>query len=116
MVKRLARRDKDADARNARYEQLRHQIDDYYAVKSSWTGDDSELEGTLFRLMGAEVAIWQLCDNLKQRNDENYSTASAVSTRLHEEFLNTAERALAQIKAQTALNEYPHRCVLEPRL
>jgi len=34
--------------------------------------------------MGAEVAIWQLCDNLKQRNDENYSTASAVSTRLYE--------------------------------
>ncbi len=50
-------RDKDSDTRNARYEQLRHQIDDYYAVKSSWTGDDSELEGTLFRLMGAEVAI-----------------------------------------------------------
>ena len=116
VVKRLARRDKDADARNARYEQLRHQIDDYYAVKSPWTVDDSELEGTLFRLMGAEVAIWQLCDNLKQRNDENYSTASAVSTRLHEEFLNTAERALAQIKAQTALNGHPHRCVLEPRL
>ncbi len=50
-------RDKDADARNARYEQLRHQIDDYYAVQSPWTGDDSELEDRLFRVMGAEVAI-----------------------------------------------------------
>ena len=36
--------DKDsAEARNARYDQLKHQIADYYAVESPWKGADVEL-------------------------------------------------------------------------
>jgi hypothetical protein len=91
---------KSAEARNARYEQLQEQIGDYYSVESPWTGPDAELEGTLFRLMGAEVGIWQLRDNLKDRNDANYSTASFVATRLHEEVLCTGERALSIFRAR----------------
>ena len=50
-----------AEKRNARYDQLKHQIDDYYTVDSPWKrADDVELESTLIHLMGAEVRIWQL--------------------------------------------------------
>ena len=57
-----------AEARNARYDQLKDQISDYYAVDSPWTrASDFELEGTLFHLIGAEVRVWQLTDNLRDR-------------------------------------------------
>ena len=77
-----------AEARNARYDQLKDQISDYYAVDSPWTrASDFELEGTLFHLMGAEVRVWQLTDNLRDRNDPNAGEASSAGTLLHEEIL-----------------------------
>jgi hypothetical protein len=91
-----------AEARNARYDQLKEQISDYYAVESPWTrASGFELEGTLFHLMGAEVRIWQLEGNLRDRNDhDNYSTASSVGTLLHEEILETAAKAVPRLRAR----------------
>ena len=106
----LAADDETSEARNAQYKQLRQQINDYYKVDSSWrvgcsekarfsTCDYVELETTLLHLMNAEVGSWQLCDSLKQRNDEeNHSTASGIESILHEEFLSTASRALPVLK------------------
>jgi hypothetical protein len=90
-----------AEARNARYDQLKDEIADYYAVDSPWKGaDDVELEATLFHLMGAEVRIWQLTDNLRDRNDpDNASKASAVGTLLHEQILETASKAVSRLRA-----------------
>ena len=90
---------KSAETRNARYEQHRQQVEDYYLVDSPWSGADAELEGTLFRLMIAEVCSWQLHDNLEDRNDGNFAIASSISTRLHEEVLATAGRALPRFRA-----------------
>jgi hypothetical protein len=93
--------DKDsAEARNARCDQLKHQIADYYAVESPWKGADVELEGTLLHLMGAEVGIWKLRDNLKDRNDDNYSEASNIGMPLHEEILATASIAVSRLRAR----------------
>jgi len=106
----LAADDETSQARNVQYKQLKKQINDYYKVDSSWrvgcsekarfsTCDYVELETTLLHLMGAEVRSWQLCDNLKQRNDEeNHTTASGIESILHEEFLSTASRALPVLK------------------
>ena len=90
-----------AEARNARYNKLKGQIDNYYTVDSPWKrADDVELEATLFHLMGAEVRVWQLEDNLKERNDEFGSEASSIGTLLHEELLMSAEKALARLRAR----------------
>src|SRR5262249_52435934 len=78
--------DETSQARNGKFKQLEQQINDYYNVDSPWslgcrgkgrtsTCDYIELETTLVHLMGAEVRCWQLCDNLRQRNDqENHAT------------------------------------------
>ena len=91
-----------AEKRNARYDQLKHQIDDYYTVDSPWKrADDVELESTLIHLMGAEVRVWQLTGNLRERNDEdNASEASSVGTRLHEEILEMASKAVSRLRAR----------------
>jgi hypothetical protein len=108
-----------AEARNARYDQLKDQISDYYAVDSPWTrASDFELEGTLFHLMGAEVRVWQLTDNLRDRNDPNAGEASSAGTLLHEEILEIATKALSRLRARpnprllklliTHLETYPY--------
>ena len=90
------------EARNARYNKLKDQIDSYYTVDSPWKrAEDVELEATLFHLMGAEVRVWQLEDNLKERNDEFGSEASSIGTLLHEELLMSAEKALARLRARS---------------
>ena len=76
------------------FEKMRNRIGKYYEVKSPWTGDDGELEQSLYRLMTAEVGIWEVQQSLKARNDEKLATASAVSKELHEEILCAATRAL----------------------
>ena len=90
-----------AEARNARYDQLKHQIDNYYTVDTPWKrADDIELEATLFHLMSAEVRIWQLEDNLRDRNDDqNAAEASSAGTMLHEEILETASKAVSRLRA-----------------
>jgi hypothetical protein len=111
--------DETAQARNAQYKQLQQKIDDYYNVDSPWSVRcrdkaraaacaDVELEATLLHLMGAEVRSWQLCANLKQRNDEeNYSTASSIETILHEEVLSVASNAVS------ALRKHPNERLLK---
>ena len=82
-------------------DQLKHQIDDYDTVDSLWKrADDIELEATMIHLMGAEVRIWQLTDNLRDRNDENNaSEASSAGTRLHEEILEIASKAVSRLRS-----------------
>ena len=77
---------------STQYKQLEQQIDDYWHVDSTWGGTvNMEREQTLVHLMGAEVLTWQLQNNLKKRNDEeDYSIASSIGTRLHEEVLSAA--------------------------
>lgn len=93
---------------SAKYKQLEQQID-HYNVDSPWsvrctekapaTCNLVELETTLLHLMGAEVRSWQLCDSLRQRNDEeNRATASSMETILHEEVLSAASRARSALK------------------
>lgn len=90
-----------AEARNARYNKLRKQIDSYYTVDSPWKrADDIELESTLLHLMDAEVHVWQLEDNLRDRNDDNASNVSSIGTPLHEEVLVFAEKALVRLRAR----------------
>ena len=90
-----------AEARNARYDKLKEQIGGYYGIESPWKGaDDVDLEATLFELMNAEVSIWQLHDNLTDRNDDdNAREAVAVGTWLHEVILKTASKALSRLRA-----------------
>jgi hypothetical protein len=115
----LAADHETAQDHSAQYKQLEQQINDYYHVDSPWSGRcretagaapcaDAQLEGTLHNLMAAEVLSWQLCDNLKQRNDEeNRSTASSIATHLHEEVLDLASKAVS------ALRKHPNQRLLE---
>ena len=115
----LAADDETAQDHSVQYKQLEQQINDYYHVDSPWSvrcGEtaraapcaDAQLEGTLRNLMAAEVLSWQLCDNLKQRKDEeNYSTASAIGSHLHEEVLDLAS------KAASALRKHPNQRLLK---
>jgi hypothetical protein len=50
--------------------------------------------------MGAKVRIWQVTDNLRDRNDDNKSEASFVGTLLHEEILETAAKAVSRLRAR----------------
>ena len=102
---------------SAKYKQLEQQID-HYNVDSPWsvrctekapaTCHLVELETTLLHLMGAEVRSWQLCDSLRQRNDEeNRATASSIKTILHEELLSAAS------SARSALKKHPNEPLLK---
>jgi hypothetical protein len=128
----LAADDETAQDHSAQYKQLEQQINDYYNVDSPWSvrcGEtaraafcaDAQLEGTLRNLMAAEVLSWQLCENLKQRKDEeNYSTASAIGSHLHEEVLDLASKGASALRKHpnqrllklliTHLETYPYSC------
>src|SRR5919106_51931 len=115
----LAADDETAQDHSAEYKQLEQQINDYYNVDSPWSVRcrdtaraaacaDAQLEGTLRNLMAAEVLSWQLCDNLKQRNDEeNHPTASSIARHLHEEVLDLASKAVS------ALRKHPNQRLLK---
>jgi len=105
---------------STQYKQLKQQIDDYWLVDSTWGGTvNMEREQTLVNLMGAEVLSWQLQNNLKKRNDEeDYSIASSIGTRLHAEVLSAASNSIPILKKHpnqrlvklliTHLETYPH--------
>ena len=116
----LAADDETAQDHSTQYKQLEQQINDYWHVDSTWVGTvNMDREQTLVHLMGAEVLSWQLQNNLKNRNDEeDYSIASSIGTRLHEEVLSAALDAIPVLKKHpnqrlvklliTHLETYPH--------
>ncbi len=115
----VAADDETTQDRSVQYKQLEQQINDYYNVDSPWSircrdtaraaaCADAQLEGTLRNLMAAEVLSWDLCDNLRRRNDEeNSSTACSIGTHLHEEVLDLAS------KAGSALRKHPNQRLLK---
>src|SRR4029453_9225339 len=96
----LAADEEPGQDRSTQFKQLQQQIDDYWHVHSTWGGTvNMDREQMLVRLMGAEVLSWQLRDNLKKRNDEeDYSIASSIGARLHEEVLSAASDAIPVLK------------------
>jgi hypothetical protein len=95
----LAADDEPGQDHSTQYKQLEQQIDDYWHVHSTWGGTvNMDREQTLVHLMGAEVLTWQLQNNLKKRNDEDYSIASSIGTRLHEEVLRAALDAIPVLR------------------
>jgi hypothetical protein len=116
----LAADDEPGQDHNPQYKQLQQQIDDYWHVDSTWGGTvNMDREQTLVHLMEAEVLSWQLQNNLKKRNDEeDYSIASSIGSRLHEEVLSAASDAIPVLRKHpnqrlvqlliTHLETYPH--------
>jgi hypothetical protein len=112
--------DETAQDHSAQYKQLEQQINDYWHVDSTWVGTvNMDREQTLVHLMGAEVLTWQLQNNLKKRNDEeDYTIASSIGSRLHEEVLSAASDAIPVLRKHpnqrlvqlliTHLETYPH--------
>jgi hypothetical protein len=96
----LAADDEPGQDHSTQYKQLKQQIDDYWDVHSTWGGTvNMDREQTLVHLMGAEVLSWQLQNNLKKRNDEDdYSIASSIGARLHEELLSAASDAIPVLR------------------
>ena len=96
----LAADDEPGQDHSTQYKQLEQQINDYWHVDSTWVGTiNMGREQTLVRLMEAEVLSWQLENNLKKRNDEeDYSTASSIGARLHEEVLSAASDAIPVLR------------------
>ena len=96
----LAADDEPGQDHSSQYKQLEQQINDYWHVDSTWVGTiNMGREQTLVRLMEAEVLSWQLENNLKKRNDEeDYSTASSIGARLHEEVLSAASDAIPVLR------------------
>ena len=96
----LAADDETAQDHSAQFKQLEQQINDYWDVHSTWGGTvNMDREQTLVRLMRAEVYSWQLQNNLKKRNDEeDYSIASAIGSRLHEQVLIAASNAIPVLR------------------
>ena len=96
----LAADDEPGQDHSTQYKQLEQQINDYWHVDSTWVGTvNMDREQTLVHLMGAEVLTWQLQNNLKKRNDEeDYSIASSIGTRLHEEVLRAALDAIPVLR------------------
>src|SRR6476620_7025905 len=96
----LAADNEPGQDRNTQYKQLEQQINDYWHVDSTWGGTvNMDREQTLVKLMGAEVLSWQLQNNLKKRNDEqDYSIASSIGARLHEEVLSAASDAIPVLR------------------
>ena len=105
---------------SVQYKQLEQQIHDYWHVDSTWVGTvNMDREQTLVHLMEAELLTWQLEKSLKNRNDEeDYSIASSIGSRLHEEVLSAASNAVPVLKKHpnqrllklliTHLETYPH--------
>jgi hypothetical protein len=105
---------------STQFKQLEQQINDYWHVDSAWGGTvNMDREQTLVHLMGAEVLSWQLQNNLKKRNDEeDYTIASSIGSRLHEEVLSAASDAIPVLRKHpnqrlvqlliTHLETYPH--------
>src|SRR5262249_23923211 len=93
---RLTADDETAKDHSTQYKHLEQQIDDFWDVHSTWGGTvNMDREQTLVRLMRGEVYSWQLQNNLKKRNDEeDYSIASAIGSRLHEQVLIAASNAI----------------------
>jgi len=96
----LAADDEPDQDHSTHYKQLEQQIDDYWDVHSTWGGTvNMDREQTLVRLMRAEVYSWQLQNNLKKRNDEeDYSIASAIGSRLHEQVLIATSNAIPVLR------------------
>ena len=96
----LAADDEPGQDHSTQYKQLEQQIDDYWHVHSTWGGTvNMDREQTLVRLMRAEVYSWQLQNNLEKRNDEeDWSIASAISSRLHELVLIAASNAIPVLR------------------
>jgi hypothetical protein len=96
----LAADDEPSQDHSTQYKQLEQQIDDYWHVHSTWGGTvNMDRQQTLVHLMGAEVLTWQLQNNLRKRNDEeDYSIASSIGTRLHEEVLRAALDAIPVLR------------------
>ena len=96
----LAADDEPDQNHSTQYKQLEQQINDYWHVDSTWVGTiNMGREQTLLCLMEAEVLSWQLQNNLKKRNDEeDYSIASSIGTRLHEEVLRAASDAIPVLR------------------
>jgi hypothetical protein len=83
----------DPKSIDATFELLLQNLHDYNNVESPWEDNHGDMEGSLTRLMEAEVNIWQIIESLPE-GARGSSTASRVGTLLHEEFLCVATRAV----------------------